>query len=85
MTASGFATRRLEEEYDFTLEKVIGLLAAKVDELLTEVSNLDIDLFFDPRTHSNHKIWCRNMMDSVKSVMKLEKNKHQSPIYYNVL
>ena len=77
MTAPGFATKRLEEEYDFTIEKVIGLLAAKVDELLTEVHNLDLDLFFDPRTHSNHKIWCRKIMETIKTIMRMEKNKHQ--------
>jgi hypothetical protein len=76
MTASGFATKRQEEVYDFTMEKVVKLLCGKVDELLTELGNHDIDLFFDPRTYGAHKMWCRTMMDTVKTVMRMEKQKH---------
>ena len=56
MACSGFATRKIEQEYDKTILGIIELLALKLLDVLTSSPDVDTTLMLhDDRTNSTHQ------------------------------
>ena len=65
------------------------MLCAKLGDLFDICHSAKLDPFKmkrDAKTASHdHKEWARNFMDAVKSLCKMEKNKHSMPKFYRTL
>ena len=75
MTASGFTSRKQEEVYDSVIDSILGLVSNKIVDLMSLVSDLNIDLFNQEVKGMPHKEWSRNLMEQIKVLCKMEKNK----------
>ena len=75
MTASGFTSRKQEEVYDGVIDSILGLVSNKIVDLMSLVSDLNIDLFNQEVKGMPHKEWSRNLMEQIKVLCKMEKNK----------